>query len=106
MSASAAAAARGPPDVDLRYDSNEAVKNVGIVDMQQHGRKPSERATRSRQNSLRKTKNSTDLLRERSQQRQKLGKGMASEVSPGIREGKGGQFTVANVGTNGMIFLR
>ena len=55
-----------------------------------------------RQNSLRRVKNSTDMLRQRST------KATARDVVPdglsGGREGR--QFTVANVGNNGMIYLR
>lgn len=55
-----------------------------------------------RQNSLRRVKNSTDVLRQRST------KATSSDIAPdglsGGREGR--QFTVANVGNNGMIYLR
>ena len=59
---------------------------------------------RSRQNSLRRVKNSTDMLRERSSQRKRSKKDVASEATTGGREGR--HFTVANVGNGGMIYLR
>ena len=68
--------------------------------------KTSERiAIKSRHNSLRRAKNSTDLLRERSVHQQ-VKNDVASDGNSGSREKKGTQFTVANIGTNGMIYLR
>lgn len=66
-------------------------------------RTPSNKAgVRGRQNSLRRVKNSTDVLRQRST------KATSRDIVPdglsGGREGR--QFTVANVGNNGMIYLR
>ena len=57
---------------------------------------------RGRQNSLKRTKNSTDVLRQRSLKRD--GKGGVVDSNPTTREGR--QFTVANVGNNGKIYLR
>ncbi|MCJ1284604.1 Guanine nucleotide exchange factor lte1 [Xylographa opegraphella] len=57
-----------------------------------------------RQNSLRRVKDSTDMLRERSLHPQRTKKDIAVEGSSGGREGR--QFTVGNVGNNGMIYLR
>ena len=57
---------------------------------------------RGRQNSLRHVKNSTEVLRQRSSRR--AAKDIVPEGSSGGREGR--QFTVANVGNNGMIYLR
>lgn len=57
---------------------------------------------RGRQNSLKRTKNSTDVLRQRSLKRD--GKGGAVDSNPTTREGR--QCTVANVGNNGKIYLR
>ena len=60
------------------------------------------RTGRERGNSLRHVKNSTEMLRQRSakgQQRDNAGDGPAA-----LREGR--QFTVANVGVNGKIYLR
>ena len=57
---------------------------------------------RGRQNSLKRTKNSTDVLRQRSLKRD--GKGSVAESNPTTREGR--QCTVANVGNNGKIYLR
>ena len=66
-------------------------------------RKSSERTrSRGRQNSLKRTKNSTDMLRQRSLKRD--GKDTNAEGNPNSREGR--QFTVANVGNNGKIYLR
>ena len=59
---------------------------------------------RSRQNSLRRVKNSTDMLRERSLQRKRSNRDVTPEATAGGREGR--QFTVANVGIGGMIYLR
>lgn len=70
-------------------------------------RKHSERAGISgRKNSLRRAKNSTDMLRARSLQRQQAKQDVAPDGNSGGREGRGRQFTVANVGNNGMIYLR
>ena len=69
------------------------------------GRKPSEKTTlRGRQNSLRRVKDSTDMLRERSLHRTQSKKDAPTETPAVGREGR--QFTVANVGNNGMIYLR
>ena len=57
---------------------------------------------RGRQNSLKRTKDSTDVLRQRSLKRD--AKGGAVDPNPSTREGR--QFTVANVGNNGKIYLR
>ncbi|CAD6567754.1 MAG: Guanine nucleotide exchange factor lte1 [Alectoria sarmentosa] len=57
---------------------------------------------RGRQNSLKRTKNSTDVLRQRSLKRD--GKAGAADSNHATREGR--QFTVANVGNNGKIYLR
>lgn len=62
------------------------------------GRKQS----RGRQPSLRHVKNSTEVLRQRSAKRANQGAGLDT-ISVG-REGR--QFTVANVGNNGKIYLR
>ena len=59
---------------------------------------------RDRQSSLRRVKNSTDMLRERSLRRQKSTKEVPLDPNSGGREGR--KFTVANVGNNGMIYLR
>ena len=70
-------------------------------------RRPSEKlASRGRKGSLRRAKNSTDMLRARSLQRQQAKQDVAPDGNSGGREGKGRQFTVANVGNNGMIYLR
>jgi hypothetical protein len=64
--------------------------------------KSSSRPARGRQNSLRHVKNSNDLLRQRSLRDKKAE--VASDSNPGGREGR--HFTVGNVGTNGLIYLR
>ncbi|KAI9876292.1 MAG: Guanine nucleotide exchange factor lte1 [Pleopsidium flavum] len=65
-------------------------------------RKLSERTGRKeRQNSLRHVKNSTEVLRQRSVQTS-LGN-ITPDGGSGGREGR--QFTVGNVGNNGMIYL-
>jgi len=58
--------------------------------------------SRGRQNSLKRAKNSTDILRQRSLK--KDAKDVAADSNNSTREGK--QFTVANVGSNGKIYLR
>ena len=59
--------------------------------------KPSRRErSRGRQHSLRRVKNSNEVMRQRSSNRQ--------DSASGGREGR--QFTVANVGNNGRIYLR
>jgi len=76
--------------------------NGGVTSL---GRKPSEKATaRGRQSSLRHVKDSTDMLRERSLHRTQSKRDTPTEGTAGGREGR--QFTVANVGNNGMIYLR
>ena len=66
-------------------------------------RKMSERiGKKERQNSLRHVKNSTEVLRERS--RQTSNGNITPDGGSGGREGR--QFTVGNVGNNGMIYLR
>ena len=57
---------------------------------------------RGRQNSLQRTKDSTDVPRQRSLLRD--GKGGVVDSNLTTREGR--QFTVANVGNNGKIYLR
>ena len=56
------------------------------------------------QNSLRRVKDSTDMLRQRSLRRQQPARESPPEGGTGAREGR--KFTVANVGNNGMIYLR
>lgn len=63
---------------------------------------PGRTNSRGRQNSLRRVKNSTEVLRQRSATRGN--QELASDGAAGGREGR--QFTVANVGNNGRIYLR
>ena len=58
--------------------------------------------TRIRANSLRHVKNSNEVMRQRSTK--KGGKENEHEKNPSTKEGR--PFTVANVGTNGKIYLR
>lgn len=65
--------------------------------------KPSGREhSRGRQNSLRRIKNSKEVMRQRSSNRQN--QDIAPDGTSGGREGR--QFTVANVGNHGRIYLR
>lgn len=70
--------------------------------MDSQRRSPEVDRSRARQNSLKRAKNSTDLLRQRSLKRETLEGGVDANSS--TREGR--QFTVANVGNNGKIYLR
>lgn len=79
----------------------------GLGSIPQHSaslkRKLSERVgKKERQNSLRHVKNSTEVLRQRSAQT--AGGNITPDGGPGGREGR--QFTVGNVGNNGIIYLR
>lgn len=58
--------------------------------------------SRGRQNSLRHVKNSQEVMRQRSTNRHN--QDIAPDGNAGSREGR--QFTVANVGNNGRIYLR
>ena len=58
--------------------------------------------SRGRQNSLRRVKNSKEMMRQRSMNRDN--QEVAPDGTSGGREGR--QFTVANVGNNGRIYLR
>ena len=71
-------------------------------------KKKPERVTglRPRQNSLRRVKDSTDLLREKSAQAQQATKENASDASTPGRDSRARKFTVSNVGNNGKIYLR
>ena len=57
-----------------------------------------------RKSSLRRAKDSTDALRQRSQHTQNSTSQTGADGSSSTREGR--QFTVGNVGNNGMIYLR
>ena len=68
-------------------------------------RKLSEKSiSREYHTSLRRVDDSTDVLRERSLQESQVKKAAVLDSISGGREGR--QFTVANVGNNGMIYLR
>lgn len=58
--------------------------------------------SRGRQNSLRRVKNSKEVMRQRSSNRNN--QELTPDGNSGSREGR--QFTVANVGNNGRIYLR
>ena len=70
--------------------------------MDSRRKSPDRTRSRSRQTSLKRVKNSTDLLRQRSQKQDT--KEGAVDGNGSTREGR--QFTVANVGNNGKIYLR
>ena len=81
------------------------------VAMQNRGnleKKKSEKTTglRPRQGSLRRVKDSTDLLREKSAQDQQSKQENSSDPNTPGRDLKARKFTVANVGDNGKIYLR
>lgn len=61
---------------------------------------------RARQTSLRRVKNSTDILRERSVRRQQVKIESVPDGNSASRDVKATKFTVANVGNNGKIYLR
>lgn len=83
---------------DIILDPRHETERTNIVK-----KKSSERISgRGRQNSLRHVKNSTEVLRQRSTRR--AAKDVVFEGTSGAREGR--QFAVANVGNNGMIYLR
>ena len=85
-------------EVDIVLETRHETERTNIVK-----KKSSERISgRGRQNSLRHVKNSTEVLRQRS--RRRAAKDLVLEATSGAREGR--QFTVANVGNNGMIYLR
>ncbi|KAL6715225.1 Guanine nucleotide exchange factor lte1 [Lecanora helva] len=86
-----------------RGQENASTMRHNLEESMDSQRKSSDRIrSRGRQNSLKRTKNSTDLLRQRSQKRD--GKEPATDANASTREGR--QFTVANVGNNGKIYLR
>ena len=63
---------------------------------------PDRARTTGRQDSLKRVKNSTDILRQRSMKQDTKDGG--ADTNGSAREGR--QFTVANVGNNGKIYLR
>lgn len=84
-----------------RKDGLLALGYEGVRDLVK--RKSTEKLEgRGRQISLRYVKNSTEVLRQRSAKR--AGKDAGVDGTSGAREGR--QFTVANVGNNGKIYLR
>ncbi|KAL8841870.1 MAG: hypothetical protein Q9170_000743 [Blastenia crenularia] len=85
-----------------RLDSSISGKR-GTSDQKQVQRGGVERTqSRGRQPSLRHVKNSTEVLRQRSTKR--ANQGIGADKIPGGKEGR--QFTVANVGNNGKLYLR
>ena len=97
---------KGTKDLSKRPGSSGCPQEVVISGSQQDaqlGRRPSQKVgSRSRQNSLRHAKNSTDILRQRSTQG--APKDSVTDGNSYGREGR--QFTVGNVGNNGRIYLR
>ena len=79
------------------------VRQAGV----QGDRRKSDKVTRlrARQNSLRRVKDSTDMLRERSIRSQESRKGTDLNNNTPTRDAKAKKFTVANVGNNGKIYL-
>ena len=69
--------------------------------MDSHRKSYERTRSRGRANSLKRAKNSTDILRQRSLKRDVKDMNDGSSTT---REGR--QFTVANVGNNGKIYLR
>ncbi|MCJ1417514.1 Guanine nucleotide exchange factor lte1 [Xylographa parallela] len=96
-----------PPTVANEGWRGTTPKNAVAGDRAEKGSrwKSSEKVDhQGRQNSLRRVKDSTDVLRERSLQGQRSKKDTTADGISGGREGR--QFTVGNVGNNGMIYLR
>ena len=96
-----------PPTVANEGWRGTTPKNAVAGDRAEKGSrwKSSEKVDhQGRQNSLRRVKGSTDVLRERSLQGQRSKKDTTADGISGGREGR--QFTVGNVGNNGMIYLR
>jgi hypothetical protein len=83
-------------DENMAPQPSRAVRHDGAIT-----KNSSSRPARGRQNSLRHVKNSTDVLRQRSLKDRRM---EATDGNPGGREGR--QFTVGNVGNNGLIYLR
>ncbi|KAL8775549.1 MAG: hypothetical protein Q9209_000045 [Squamulea sp. 1 TL-2023] len=95
------------PDQDIQTSSLDIQQSLtvrpDIIPEKQFQHSKLERtASRGRQPSLRHVKNSTEVLRQRSTRR--ANQDVASDNTSGGREGR--QFTVANVGNNGKIYLR
>ncbi|KAL8734354.1 MAG: hypothetical protein Q9166_001552 [cf. Caloplaca sp. 2 TL-2023] len=95
------------PDQDIQklqpgvYQPNPAKRDITSSEQPQTGRLE-RTASRGRQPSLRNVKNSTEVLRQRSTKR--ANQNAVLDNTSGGREGR--QFTVANVGNNGKIYLR
>ena len=86
-----------------RGQENASTARHNLEEGMDSERKTSERAqSRGRQNSLKPVKDGTEVLRQRSLKRDNRNAG--HEVNSGTREGR--NFTVANVGNNGKIYLR
>lgn len=89
MSASSTKKAKGKPQSDERDDRKGAVVSQ-------------EKPAKTRNNSLRRVKNSKEVLRERTSRSREVVRG--SDVLASLKEGR--NFTVGNVGTGGIIYLR
>lgn len=86
-----------------RGQENASTARHGLEkDMDSGGKSSEHSRSRGRQSSLRHVKNSTEVLRQRSLKRGN--KGVGTDANAVTREGR--QFTVANVGNNGKIYLR
>ncbi|KAL8944880.1 MAG: hypothetical protein Q9216_000170 [Gyalolechia sp. 2 TL-2023] len=95
-----------PEESDMRFQQQSEYSNTperAVPDETRAQRaSPERKQSRGRQPSLRHVKNSTEVLRQRSTKR--ANQAGALDNSTGGREGR--QFTVANVGNNGKIYLR
>lgn len=85
-----------------QFEFSKTPKRGLSNEKQTHGASLERKPSRGRQPSLRHVKNSTEVLRQRSTKRANQGIGLDNQT--GGREGR--QFTVANVGNNGKIYLR
>ncbi|KAL8731144.1 MAG: hypothetical protein Q9181_004403 [Wetmoreana brouardii] len=94
--------AQADPKPQYQFDSSRIVEPNDSRRNQPQDGKVERSASRGRQPSLRHVKNSTEVLRQRSTKRANQDTG--SDGLSGGREGR--QFTVANVGNNGKIYLR
>ncbi|KAL9006745.1 MAG: hypothetical protein Q9188_000523 [Gyalolechia gomerana] len=95
-----------PEESSLRlqqqFGHSKTAKRGIPEEKQTQGASLERKQSRGRQPSLRHVKNSTEVLRQRSNKR--TNQGVESDNPTGGREGR--HFTVANVGNNGKIYLR
>lgn len=84
-----------------RNPKSDSVEKHIVTDKRPDGGRSREKIGRTRNNSLRHVKNSKELLRERSIKRNI---GHSADALATSKEGR--NFTVGNVGTGGLIYLR